>query len=260
MGDNSAAMEEAERVQLISFVSRISQATLAVEAAQAPLDAAKKARTQLFNLAKAALPGMTRKEIETRIAEMNDPSREFAAKAAREHKHRRWLGILDADQAELMLGKQAPQEKKDEAHWAGEGYKAGLRQLEAKPPGECESRFHQTWLQAHERGLIEVTTANAPKPMKPVRDQAAEDFKDDNPEVDLAKAARKLKNDPAFMATDGPDAVSDHVAGEMAAGVIHEPGTNGEPEDEFEATPEELEQQAARRAAREVAAAGEDVV
>lgn len=245
IGDNQFG-DEANRVQLISIVAKLSAADDAIEVAKAPLEAARAHRKTIIGLGKAA--GFPASELEERLKEMKTPTREMAKKVEREGKHRRWLGIVEPDQSSLMLGTSAPQEAKDEAHWKGEGFKAGLRQMAAKPPPECAERFTQAWLQEHERGLNEVLAANMPKKL-PVATQAAADFKDDNPEVDIAKAARKLKNDAAFMATGGPDAVDDQAAGETAAGVIHEPGTNGDPDDGFEATEEELSAQAGRPAA-----------
>jgi hypothetical protein len=245
MGDNQFG-DEASRIQLISIVSKLSAADDAIEIAKAPLEAAQAHRKTIIGLGKAA--GFSANELKERLKEMKTPTREMAKKVEREGKHRRWLGIVEPEQSDLMLGDRAPQETKDEAHWAGEGYKAGLRQMAAKAPPECGPRFDQIYLKAHERGLNEVLMANAPKPMKPsVRDQAAADFAVDEPEVDIAKAAKKLKNDPAFMATGGPDAVETAVA-----------PTDPAPDDGFEATPEELEQQGARRAAREAAAANDE--
>lgn len=231
-GDNKPPkedLEEAERVQLISFISRITTADGAVEQAKGPFDAAKKNRTQLFNLAKAA--GFSRKLIERRMEEMNTPTREMAAEVAREDKHRRWLGIVRPDDEQQSLLGSGPQEPRDEFHWRGEGYKAGLRQAERSPPPACPERHVQAFLQDYDRGLETVLKANAPRPMPPtVAQQAAADFQADNPEIDVAAAARKLKKDPKFMDRTAPP----------------------DPDDGFEATEEELAAQAGRRAAEEV--------
>lgn len=232
IGDNSAAGEESERVQLISIVSQLSSAEDAVETAKAPLKAAQKKRSQIIGLGKAA--GFTAKELSARLDEMRTGTRDMAEREAREHKHRRWLGIIEPDQSKLILGDQAPQEIKDEAHWKGEGYKAGLRQMAPKPPPECGERFVQAWLAEHSRGLKEVTLANVPGG-KAISEQAKADFMADNPEVDLDAAARKLKKNPEFMSRDGPDA-----------------GTPPELVDQpFEATAEELAGQTTRRAIQE---------
>lgn len=175
-GDNLHG-EEANRIQLISIVSKLSDADDKIEAAKLPLAAARKHRKTIIGLGKAA--GFPAWELEARLKEMNIPSREMAVQAEREHRHRRWPGILDAQQSELMLGDKVPQDEKDAAHWAGEGYKAGLRQMSSTPPTECAGRFVQVFMKAHERGMNEVLTANAPKPIGSVREQAAADFKAD---------------------------------------------------------------------------------
>lgn len=254
IGDNSR--EEAERVQLISFVSRLSGAEDEVQRAKGPYDAAKKAKNQIFALARAAEPTWTRKYLERRIEEMNSTTRENAEMAAQEARHRRWLGILTEEQAKLALGAETPQEVKDEAHWHSEGYKAGLRGQEAKAPPECGERFLQHYLKGHERGRsdsIDALAKNVPKPAgttaEQIAAQAKADFQEDNPELDVDAAARKLKNDPAFMARSGGE---------------EEPVTGPDNvEDGFEATPEELAGQTTRQAvvgAREGADDDEAVV
>lgn len=241
-GDNSAAEQEAERIQLISFVSRITAADGAIEEAKAPFDAAKKARRQIVNLAKAA--GFTAKELERRMEEMNNPARDNPEQIAREARHRTWLGIIRPEQTELQLGDKVPAEAKDEAHWKAEGYKAGLRQMIRKPPTECAERFVQPWMNEYDRGLKEVLIANAPKGLKPsVADKAKEDFKADNPEVDVEAAARKLKADPAFMARGGGDHTDVPAVGADA-------GAAG-PEAPFEASAEEIASQKPRQAVQE---------
>lgn len=244
IGDNSMHGEEAERVQLISIVSQLSAAEDAIEVAQAPLKAAQKKRSQVIGLGKAA--GFTAKELTARLAEMRMGTREMAGVEERESKHRRWLGIIEPDQSKLILGTAAPQEVKDEAHWKGEGYKAGLRQMLPKPPPECPERFVQAWMGEHAKGLKEVLEANAPKAPANVREQAAADFKADNPEPGTPeaqaaerKAIRAAKEGLEKLGTE------DHTEGETAAGVIHEPGTNGEAP--FEATEEELAGQTTRQ-------------
>lgn len=274
IGDNSAAVEEADRIQMISIVSKLSAAEDAIEAARLPLKAAQDQRKTIIGLGKAA--GFTAGELKARLEEMKVPTREMAEKAAREHKHRRWLGILDADQAKLMLGPEAPQEAKDEAHFSGEGYKAGLRQMAATPPTEVPERFVQAYMKAHERGLKEVLTANVPGGHR-LRAQAEADFKADNPEVDVAAAAKKLAKDPAFMARSAPEGESLGSTATASSEPTSEPkptstsdastGTSGGgsqsgPGDGFEATPEELAAQPGRQAIvnkREGATSGEVV-
>jgi hypothetical protein len=227
-GHNSEAVEEADRIQLISIISKLSQADEAIELAKVPLIAAQDHRKTIIGLGKAA--GWSAGELKARLEEMKTPTREMAEKAAREHKHRRWLGILDADQSKLMLGNESPQEAKDEAHHAGEGYKAGLRQLPSTPPTEVPERFVQAYMHAHERGLKEVLAANVPGGQR-LREKAAADFAKDEPDVDLDKAARDLKKTAFMERTPVPEIVDQDPL-----------GVN----DGFEATLEELALQAGR--------------
>lgn len=222
LGDNSGAPqgEEYERVTLISYVSRIVAARAEVEKAKAPFEAAKKSMNSMYKLAKAALPETTREELERRIKEMESPTRDMARTVARETRHRRWLGIVEPDQHALMLGDAAPMETKDEAHWKGEGYKAGLRQMTRKPPPECGERFVQPWMAEYDRGLKEVLEANAPKPTKSVREQAAKDFEEDNPKSAAdERLAQKREEKAALEAlsklggeSDGFEASADELA------------------------------------------------
>jgi len=217
IGDNSMHGEEAERVQLISIVSQLSAAEDAIEVAKQPLKAAQKKRSQIIGLGKAA--GFTAKQLTARLEEMRMGTREMAQQEATERKHRRWLGIIEPDQAELIMGDAAPQEAKDEAHFRGEGFKAGLRGLIAKPPPEVPERFVQAWMQEHEKGFVQMTTANAPKPMG-VREQAAADFKADNPDAPEPgtpeaaaaerRAIRKAKESLEKLGAEDPAADDGH--------------------------------------------------
>lgn len=235
--------EEAERVQLISIVAKLSQADIAIEAAKVPLKAAQDARKKIVGLGKAA--GFTAAELNKRLEEMQNPARDNPAKFAREERHRKWLGIINPEQAEMQLADKAPSDAKDEAHWKAEGYKAGLRQLPTNPPIECPERHVQAFMKEHERGYLETATANAPG-QKGIREQAAKDFKDDNPEVDVAAAARKLKNS-AFMERGAPEA-------EDPASIPEAPSTSSDPDQGFEATEEELAAQSTRQAVKDAAA------
>lgn len=261
-GDNSGAHEEAERVQLISIIGKLSAAEDAIEEAKAPLKAAQAARKKIIGLGKAA--GFPAKVLERRLEEMKMGSREMAAVEVAERKQRRWLGIIEPDQAALMMGDQAPQEAKDEAHWRGEGLKAGLRKLAASPPPGIPERFVQAWLQERERGVGLASEAEAQswpdavdgRPKATVGEQAAADFEADNPEVDVDAEAKRLKNS-SFM---------DRATGEPVGELVDEdPLGAGTPpdhvDDGFEATPEELAAQNARRAivdAKEGRTSGEE--
>lgn len=220
-GHNAAAEEEANRIQLISVIAKLGAANDEIERAKGPLRAAQDVRKKIVGLGKAA--GFTAKELEARLAEMTMPSREMAEQAAREHRHRRWLGILEPDQTSLLLGDQAPQEAKDETDWRMRGYRVGLQGRAAKLPEGIPPRMDQPFLAGHADGFTAYTAAlegRAPEPS--VAEQAKADYVEDKPEVDVEAAARKLRNDPKFM-------------------------ERGPAEEPFEATEEELGAQAGRR-------------
>ena len=187
IGDNSAGVEEAERVQLISIVTKVAKHNEEVEAAKVVFDAAKKARTSTFNIAKGA--GFSRQEIEGRMEEMNRPTHENVAMEQRVAKHRRWLGIITPEQRE------------------SDGYKVGLvAGLRKAPPG-ATGEDEQAWLQGYDSGKKDGHDAIAANLKPSVREQAAADFAADNDmdEEAIKKAARKLKNDPKFMDRSVPD-------------------------------------------------------
>ncbi|HKT53954.1 MAG TPA: hypothetical protein VJP88_05850 [Caulobacteraceae bacterium] len=225
-GDNSARGEEAERVQLISFVAQLTQAEAEIESAKGPLKAAQKKRSGIVNLAKAA--GFTAQKLKKRMEEMNRPSSENEADFAEETRHRRWLGITSPEQQKMHLEGNTPKESMDELDWQARGYRDGLRGLEAKPPEGCPPRMDQPYLKGHEKGRAEslaAIAANAPKPLgtaAKVREQAAKDFAEDNkPEPgtpEAAAAERKAVSQAraaleANLPKGGPDAAADPEAG-----------------------------------------------
>jgi DNA-binding transcriptional MerR regulator len=223
-------VEEADRIQLISIVSKLSAAEDAIELARVPLKAAQDARKKIIGLGKSA--GFTAKELTARLDEMNQPSHKMAEQAARERRQRLWLGIIEPDQSALLLGDTAPQEAKDETDWRMRGYRHGLQGRMARLPEGIPTRMDQPWLAGHADGFAAYTAALEGR-SPTVAQQAADDFKADEPEVDVAAAAKKLAKDPAFMART-PD-----------------------PDSGFEATPEELAAQKPRQAAKDRREAGE---
>lgn len=192
---NSDAAEEADRIQLISIISKLSAAEEEIERAKGPYDAAKAARKKIIGLGKAA--GFQAKELEARMAEMVEDSREQEERIAREAKHRRWLGIIRPDQPSLNLDGQTPEEVRDEAYWRAEGLKAGYRRLPATPPEGIPERFVQTWLAERARGAAEVPTDHDEETMG---EQAAREFREDNPDVVIERGASEPEE--AFAATD----------------------------------------------------------
>lgn len=221
VGDNSAYREEEERVQLISFLAKATQTKTAVAAAKAPYDAATKAHNQVFALARAANPEFIRKYLEKKMEEMDRAPAENARQKAMERRHDRWLGILTDEQQKMHLEPGTPQEAKDEVDWEARGYATGLRGMEAKLPEGIPPRMDQFFLKGHGIGYAASTAAleaNAPKPLgSSVREQAAADFAADEPEVDIDKAARALKNSDFMDTTPKSDEPFEMTEEERAA-------------------------------------------
>jgi hypothetical protein len=156
--------------------------------------------------------GFSAAELKARLEEMREDPREQEERLEREAKHRRWLGIIRPDQPKLGLGGEAPEEIRDEAYWKARGFLAGLRRLAATPPDGIPERFVQAWLAERARGAAEVP-ADHGEP-ETVAQQAAREFAEDNPDAVLERGA-------------------------------------SEPDEAFEATEDELQQQGARRAVQE---------
>lgn len=242
IGDNSQYREEEERIQLISFLAKATKTAAEIEVARAPFDQAKKAHNQVFSLAKAANPEFTRKYLEKKMEEMNRSAGENARLKAMEARHDRWLGILTPEQLKLHTEGNTPREAMDEMDWQGRGYSAGLRGMSPTLPDGIPPRMDQPFMKGHGIGYAEyqqALEANVPGAHR-LREQAAVDFKDDNPEVDVAAAARKLKNDPQFMARGAPEPVPLDTKAEALVKDV-QPLTD---EEDFEASEEELAAQA----------------
>lgn len=230
MGDNSGDLEEAERVQLISFIARIEGAEVEVDKAKAPYDAARKTLNSIKKLAHAA--GFSSEEIKRRRAEMDMTPSEKVAFVARETKHRRWLRVIDDDQMKMHLEPGAPIEARDEMDWQARGYSAGLRGLPSTLPEGIPPRMDQPFLKGHETGwrdYMAALEANAPKQKPSVREQAAADYAADNPEAPTIADQR----------------LADKREERAAKEALENMGTTDD--DGFEATPEELAQQQGRR-------------
>lgn len=245
IGDNSAAVEEGARVQLISIMSQYDAALGELEVAQAPVKAARKKLSSIKGLAKAA--GIPAWQLEARHDEMQRPTFENAANAEAEAKQRKWLGIITPEQQKMFTGGDTPQETQDEGHWAGEGYKAGLLNKAAQLPEAIPERFVQVWLKAHGDGrksFLLTIAENVPKPKgmtaQQVAEQAARDFAED--QAAERASIRKAK--------ESLDAMVPVITDEDPLGV----------NDGFELSEEEIAAQKPRKAIQEANAADDVVV
>lgn len=234
IGHNSAEVEEANRIQLLSVFAKYDAALGELELAQGPVRAARKKLASITGLAKQI--GLPKWRLEQRHEEMQRPTHENADNIAAETRERRWLGIITPDQLSMRLDGNTPQEVIDEEDARTEGYKLGVRGKPATIPDTLNPRFHQPFLKGHESGwddYILTLAENAPKSpgvtaasiVEGVRAQAAADFAEDNkPEGTIA---------------------DDRFAERRQERAVREALENM-PADQFEATSEELAAQALR--------------
>lgn len=227
MGDNRLAMEAAEQAQLISIVSRLRMHAPNIERAKKALDEQTQIEKDIYK--SAANAGFEKKEIKAYLEDLKPGSSRFVAEREEARvRRRRWLGLAVGErQPEVDL---AAGIERDELYWAREGFQAGMTGGEREIPKGCAPESHQTFLSNYDKGhdeakrIIGQHVPGKARLENSVREQSAQDFAADNPGVEAEKAA-----DPAA------------------------PGAT-DVEAPFEATEEELQGQAARRAVQDAAA------
>lgn len=171
IGNNREAVEAAEAAQLLSFTSRLREQQKKTAEKKAEFDAEKANETEIFNLAKAA--GFLRKELQELLDDtaVSGQRRKLAESEARRARFRKILGLPVAGYEEQQ---DLPEEVRDEMDWESDGYRAGIRADEPKPPPECSPRFHKAWLKGYHNGqtrnaeaLTAVATIPTPPPPAP---------------------------------------------------------------------------------------------
>ncbi len=146
-GDNSAAVEEASRVQFLSLLSQYDAALSDLEIAKGPVKAAQKKIASITGLAKAA--GVPKWRLLQRHDEMNRPPHENADNIIAEARERRWAGIITPEQLKMYEDKNTPQEAMDGIDWQSRGYRLGVLGRAAVLPEGLPPRFTQAFLEGH---------------------------------------------------------------------------------------------------------------
>ena len=108
----------------------------------------------------AVAAGFKKYEVEDQLKDLVAPKVNQSEKEARRARFRAWLGLPAGAPATDDL----PLEVRDEQDWEAEGYRAGIRADEPKPPKECPPRFHQAWMKGWHAGQEQNTKALAFKP------------------------------------------------------------------------------------------------
>lgn len=212
-GHNKGPLSEEDAAALTThYELKIREAQRKVDAIQVDLKSARDVVNGHFKRMTADL-GFTRKEFEAEVIEIaNKTEAEYLAGERRRARLHRLAGKNPGEQ--LDLEEVIADTVDDEIAAEAEGYRAGRRADDPTPPSHIAGIMQPAWMRGWHKGQEEnglrlaraaevLRAREAPAPT--VGEQAAADFADDNPEVDVEAAARKLKNDPAFMDRSAPD-------------------------------------------------------
>ena len=156
--DNRRAIEEAEQAQFLSAIFKVRSKDVEIGRAKAVVDALNAERKEVMDLAVAA--GFKKYEIEDQLKDLVAPKVNQSEKEARRARFRAWLGLPAGAPPQTEL----PLEVRDEQDWEADGYRAGIRADEPKPPKECPPRFGQAWMKGYHAGQEQNAKALAFKP------------------------------------------------------------------------------------------------
>jgi len=138
--DNVADVEEASKLQLLSYIGKLSAQAKKVAEAKTLYDGEKGTLTEIFRLAKAS--GFLRKDLQSLLDDMKADGRDLVAEEVKRRKYREWLGLpTGEEQLQLFTSAKAPNEEKDKAYWRSQGYMAGLAGDFCDYPTEGPKRF-----------------------------------------------------------------------------------------------------------------------
>ena len=158
--DNQKAKDEAEAVQLISYVSKLQGYDKQIAEQMEVVRGLREERSSIVNLAKAA--GFKKYELQDIIDDLRKPRRDIAKVEERRAKLRAYYGLpAGKPEQQDML----PETAKDALFWRAAGYTAGLQGDSCEPP-EC-GVHSQVWMEGWGDG--QRVLAMALKPKEPER-------------------------------------------------------------------------------------------
>lgn len=223
--DNLREIEEAERAQLISIVSRLQAQGRKVSTAKAAYDAERGAMNELFRHAKAA-SNFQRQELQALLDDLNmeGGSKSLVEAEKRRRRFREWLGLPHGEAQMDFFAEGSPPEVQDEAAARADGYRAYHRGQPCEAPEHIHPRhvnaFTQGWHDA------EAATALAMKMTAPrvASDPELEDEPEDEPDIHELRR-RERAEDAALRESlermgDGFEAEPDELSQQTGRQVI----------------------------------------
>ncbi len=150
VGHNGPTQEEqAEREALfLSHLDACRKADAALATAMEPVKVVRKQRNVVRNL--ASKEGFPLKIIDEIIEKEAFTQKDLEGEAELSRWMHQMAGLPTGGQAELFA--TTPAEIKDGLDWEADGYRAGMRGVEPKPPEGCPPRFHQEWMKGYHAG------------------------------------------------------------------------------------------------------------
>lgn len=199
VGDNSGLTPDEQAALFLTHLGACREQEAILADAMAGVKALRKRRNEVRNLARAE--GFPLKKIDDILKKESFSQKDLEAEA----ELFRWMdqiaGLPVGGQADLFAS--TPVEIKDGMDWEADGYRAGMRATEPKPPSECPERFHQDWMKGYHNGqernawalaergkIVDRRTDIAPGK---VELEPVEDDRDEDEVID--DAARKLKRE-----------------------------------------------------------------
>lgn len=210
-GDNRRAILEAEEAQFLSFMAKLRAADGEVVKAQAVLDTAKGAVSEILGLAKNA--GFDKGEMREHLKAMKVKGvrKNLTEAEARRTRFRQYLGLPVGDETEQR--DLLPDETRDEFDFYGDGAAAYLRNDDNKPPASVPPRFVSKWQEGYNDQMSRMAAAMKGKPLKPKATLA--------PPVQEVLQEGAAANPPA----DEFEATAEELAAQAGRPVDHAPET-----------------------------------
>lgn len=182
-GDNFEQLRkarEAEEAHFLKFLAQLRPLNAQIAEAKAVMDGFKEEKKNVLLLAKAA--GFDSKYLNEILADGGTSVKNLAEAEAKRARYREYAGLPVGVQTHLA--DKTPDAAKDEMDWEADGYRAGIRADEPKPPKECPPRFTQGWMKGYHNGQARNAWAlTAAEPVtEPAPDPTPDVIEEDDPQ------------------------------------------------------------------------------